>query len=110
MLHSSGSGGSDTLTAYFDVALSRVESNWAGDDGFHGTNDATLEQTALLLMHFDADGDGALSPAEFAALIGMVSAKTGQTFVADDVDKMFRDADIDRNGYVDLNELLLLGR
>ena len=65
---------------------------------------------ALLFAHFDADSDGLLSRDEFVALLGLVSAKAGTNYEHEHLIGMFADADIDRNGVLDLNELLVLLR
>ena len=63
-----------------------------------------------MLTHFDADSDGVLSRTEFASMMEMVAAKSGQQYTSAHVEDVFREADIDRNEGLDLNELLLLQR
>ena len=83
----------------------------AGDnDAVSGSSDDDLEQTALLLCHYDADGDGVLSSAEFSALATLVAGQTGQSFAEEHVGRCFLQADVDGSGAIDLNELLLYRR
>ena len=55
-------------------------------------------------------GDGLLSRDEFVALLGLVAAKAGHTYTHEHLASMFTEADLDCNGVLDLNELLLLLR
>lgn len=98
------------LRSYFCTVALAAESAHGGEDGFSGTSDEELEQAALLFAHFDADSDGLLSRDEFIALLGLVSAKAGTNYEHEHLVGMFADADIDRNGVLDLNELLVLLR
>ena len=79
-------------------------------DGFSSTTDDELEQAALLFAHFDMDSDGLLSRAEFFGLLGLVAAKAGHTYSEEHLTAMFAEADINRDGALDLNELLILLR
>jgi hypothetical protein len=99
------------LRDYFERAIGAMSSLYdhsADVDGVSRASDADLEQTALLLCHHDVDGDGLLSPAEFAAIVDLTSSQTGEAFDADHVAIVFRNADVDESGAIDLNELLLL--
>lgn len=77
------------------------------DDGISTSSDEDIEQTALLFCHYDQDGDGLLNASEFAAVAELVAGKTGQSFSSEHIERCFRKADIDANGVIDLNELLL---
>ena len=104
------SGHNKELRGYFEVVVENMASPFLGsgeDDALTTTSDEDLEQTCLLFCHFDADGDGLLCHEEFAALVDLTAAQTGQSFAAEYVDRVFRQCDVDGNGYVDLNELLL---
>ena len=98
------------LRGYFDSVCAATTSPFsdAALDAISGASDEDLEQTALLLCHHDLDGDGKLSPTEFAAVIELTASQTGVHYDADHVEKTFRSADVDLSGFVDLNELLLL--
>ena len=66
-----------------------------------------LEQAAVLFSRYDADSTGLLTLGQWAALLGMVAAKTGANYTAAHTEQIFREIDIDGSGTVDLNELLL---
>lgn len=98
------------LRNYFSTVALAAESAHSGDDGFSSTTDDELEQAALLFAHFDMDSDGLLSREEFFGLLGLVAAKAGHTYSEEHLTAMFAEADINRDGVLDLNELLLLLR
>lgn len=56
------------------------------------------------------DSDGLLSRAEFFGLLGLVAAKAGHAYSEEHLTAMFAEADINRDGALDLNELLILLR
>ena len=101
------------LAGYFEMMAAQCSSPFSGSgetDAISGTSDEDLEQTALLLCHHDADGDGLLSRKEFASLVELVASQTGQAFSAEHVERCFRVADVDDSGALDLNEVLLYAR
>ena len=101
------------LRGYFELVADQMASPFLGngeDDAVSTTSDDELEQVCLLFCHFDADGDGLLNREEFAALTELVGAQTAQTFSAEYIDRTFLSCDIDGNGFIDLNELLLYTR
>ena len=79
----------------------------ASENGFALVNDEQLEQAAVLFSRYDADSTGLLTLGQWAALLGMVAAKTGANYTAAHTEQIFREIDIDGSGTVDLNELLL---
>ena len=98
------------LRGYFERVVEQCASPFAGtgeDDAISASSNADIEQTALLLCHHDADGDGLLSREEFSSIVDLVAGQTGQRFTAEHVDRCFLEADADGSGTVDLNELLL---
>jgi hypothetical protein len=100
------------LRGYFEQVAAKTTSPLGGasaeEDGISGASDEDIEQTALLLCHHDSDGDGLLSPTEFSALLELVSAQVGTSYTSAHIDQKFSQYDIDRSGFIDLNELLLL--
>ena len=100
------------LRGYFQNLAASITSPLDGgppeEDGITGASDEEIEQTALLLCHHDGDGDGLLAPAEFAAVIELVASQAGVEYSPDHIEKTFAQCDIDRSGFIDLNELLLL--
>ena len=99
------------LRGYYERVVEQLASPFSGageDDAISGCSDDDLEQSAVLFCHHDSDGDGLLSRDEFVAVIDMVASQTGQSFTAEHVDHCFQQADVDRSGAIDLNELLLL--
>ena len=69
------------LRAYFEMVVDQIASAFgAGDDAISAAAPDDLEQSALLLCQYDADGDGRLSPSEFSALIQLVSSQTGEPY------------------------------
>mmetsp|Transcript_36133 Transcript_36133/g.95222 ORF Transcript_36133/g.95222 Transcript_36133/m.95222 type:complete len:142 (-) Transcript_36133:90-515(-) len=108
VLHSSN----QELHAYFDKVVQATTSPLGGappeEDGISNTSNKDIEQCALLLCHHDADGDGLLAPAEFAAVIELIASQTGATYSPQHIEKIFSESDIDRSGFIDLNELCLL--
>lgn len=98
------------LRGYFDHVIEQMASPYLGsgeDDAISGSSDEDLEQTALLLCHHDADGDGLLSREEFGAIVDQVASQTSQSFSAEHVERCFLEADVDGSGAIDLNELCL---
>ena len=102
------------LRDYFAQVISATTSVLGGvrpeEDGISGASDDELEQSALLLCHHDTDGDGLLAPSEFAAVIELVTSQSGSNYTPEHVEGTFAQCDIDRSGFIDLNELLLLRR
>ena len=99
------------LRGYFETVAYKIESIASiEDDGVSGTPAEVIEQTALLFCQHDADGDGLLSPEEFGRLIELISSQTGESYLPEHVERVFRQCDIDANGFIDFNELLLLPR
>ena len=101
------------LRTYFETVISATTSPFGGgpeDDGVSGASDEDIEQTCLILCHHDADGDGKLSPTEFAAVIDLTANQGGIQYAVDHVERTFQQADIDGSGFIDLNELILLRR
>ena len=98
------------LRMYFERMVSAIESPYGlgNDDAISSASDADLEQTAILLCHYDLDQDGRLSPVEFAALADLIASQTGSTHTKEHVEKMFIRADIDESGFIDLNEYALV--
>ncbi len=100
------------LRGYFEKVAAKTTSPLGGaspeEDGISGASDEDIEQTALLLCHHDYDGDGLLSPTEFSAVIELVAAQSGASYTSDHIERTFSQCDIDRSGFIDLNELLLL--
>jgi len=98
------------LSGYFERVVEQITSPFSGsgeDDAVSSSSDDELAQTAILFMHYDADGDGLLSHTEFTALIELVSAQTGQAFTSEHILRCFSRADVDASDGIDLNELLL---
>ena len=104
--------GNPELREYFTVVANMTTSPLGGvrqeEDGISGAADGEIEQAALLLCHHDADGDGLLSDNEFFHLIQLVASQTGETYSDDHLATAFMQADLDRSGFIDLNELLCL--
>jgi len=99
------------LRDYFIRAVKCCTSTHSAEDGFSDLSMGDLEQIALLFMHFDADSDGLLSLTEFTALLQLASARSGLVIhEKHNAEKAFRDADLDQNDVVDLNEMILFCR
>jgi hypothetical protein len=101
------------LRKYFQAVVDQTGSPLTGsgqDDAISSASDEDLEQTSLLLCHYDADGDGLLSRDEFAALVSLAGGHSGQEFSPEHVERCFAQADVDLSGAIDLNELLLYVR
>lgn len=98
------------LRAYFERMVDAVTSIFAGGadaDGVSGASDVDIEQAALLVCHLDADADGLLSPSEFAMIADLSAGQSGEGYAPENVQLVFREADLDASGYLDLNEMLL---
>ena len=80
------------LRGYFETLIAQLASPFAGvgeDDAISSASDEDLEQTALLFMHYDTDGDGLLTRDEFAALVDMVASSTAQNYTVEHIDRCF---------------------
>lgn len=107
------SGNKEELRGYFEVVIAQIASPFAGageDDAISSSSDEDIEQTALVFCHYDLDGDGLLSLSEFMALAQLAEGETGQTFSDEHVERCFQKADVDANGVIDFNELMLYSR
>ena len=94
------------LRRYFSMLAAKATTA-VSENGFALVTDEQLEQAAVLFSRYDADSTGLLTLGQWAALLGMVAAKTGANYTAAHTEQIFREIDIDSSGTVDLNELLL---
>ena len=99
------------LREYFTMVMQRAASASIFENAFPATTDEHLKQLALLFAHCDADSDGVLSASELRRLLEIVSEQSGVRMHApENVENVMRVADMDGNGYLDLNEVLLMCR
>ena len=98
------------LREYFSKVVRQMSSLSVDgmEDGVALSTEEDLEQMALLFAHYDVDGDGFLSRAEFRELIRLIASKGGQPYSDDHIETLFLKYDLDTNELIDLNELLLV--
>ena len=99
------------LREYFTMMMQRITSTSMSENAFPATSDEHLKQFALIFAHCDEDSDGVLSPSELELLLKLVSKHSGVCVHApENIELVMREADVDGNGHLDLNEVLLMYR
>ena len=98
------------LRDYFSLVVGQMSSLSSGgvEDGVALTTEEDLEQMALLFAQHDIDQDGVLSRTEYAELLQLIASRCGPPYSDDHIERLFLQFDLDANGVIDLNELLLM--
>ena len=74
--------------------------------GLEMASDGEVRAAMRLFEQFDSDGDGALQPQEFVDMILAIVKLNGRSLTRWEARSLFDEADVDLNGYVDVNEML----
>jgi len=61
-----------------------------------------MEEMRIAFRFFDKNGDGQISKEELRSCI----LRYGERFVDEDLEEMMKNADLDRNGFIDFSEFV----